>query len=126
VDGVKFSADDAGHEIVEVAGQLSILEFFSETFTHFAIIIPSARDTGPGHPEEIIIVEPVEPGSGAGANLGDFAAVLDQAIVEAVTSVLNATPARAIAPAVPNEKSAVHPRCGQSWPNALHGEVGHH
>jgi hypothetical protein len=89
VDSVKFSADDAGHEIVEVAGQLSILEFFSETFTH-SLSLSLRPATGPGHPEEIIIVEPVEPGSGAGANLGDFAAVLDQAIVEGVTSALNA------------------------------------
>jgi hypothetical protein len=89
VDSVKFSADDAGHEIVEVAGQLSILEFFSETFTH-SLSLSLQPATGPGHPEEIIIVEPVEPGSGAGANLGDFAAVLDQAIVEGVTSALNA------------------------------------
>jgi hypothetical protein len=89
VDGVKFSADDAGHEIVEVAGQLSILKFFSETFTH-SLSLSLRPATGPGHPEEIIIVEPVEPGSGAGANLGDFAAVLDQAIVEGVTSALNA------------------------------------
>jgi hypothetical protein len=89
VDGVKFSADDAGHEIVEVAGQLSILEFFSETFTH-SLSLSLRPATGPGHPEEIIIVEPVGPGSGTGANLGDFAAVLDQAIVEGVTSALNA------------------------------------
>ena len=89
VDGVKFSADDAGHEIVEVAGQLSILEFFSETFTH-SLSLSLRPATGPGHPEEIILVEPVEPGSGTGANLGDFAAVLDQAIVEGVTSALNA------------------------------------
>jgi hypothetical protein len=89
VDGVKFSADDAGHEIVEVAGQLSILGLFSETFTH-SLSLSLRPATGPGHPEEIIIVEPVEPGSGAGANLGDFAAVLDQAIVEGVTSALNA------------------------------------
>jgi hypothetical protein len=89
VDSVKFSADDAGHEIVEVAGQLSILEFFSETFTH-SLSLSLQPATGPGRPEEIIIVEPVEPGSGAGANLGDFAAVLDQAIVEGVTSALNA------------------------------------
>jgi hypothetical protein len=87
VDSVKFSADNAGHEIVEVAGQLSILEFFSETFTH-SLSLSLRPATGPGHPEEIIIVEPVEPGSGA--NLGDFAAVLDQAIVEGVTSALNA------------------------------------
>jgi hypothetical protein len=86
VDSVKFSADDAGHEIVEVAGQLNILEFFSETFTH-SLSLSLRPATGPGHPEEIIIVEP---GSGAGANLGDFAAVLDQAIVEGVTSALNA------------------------------------
>jgi hypothetical protein len=89
VDSVKFSADDAGHEIVEVAGQLSILEFFSETFT-YSLSLSLRPATGPGHPEEIIIVEPVEPGSGASANLGDFATVLDQAIVEGVTSALNA------------------------------------
>jgi hypothetical protein len=89
VDGVKFSADDAGHEIVEVAGQLSILGLFSETFTH-SLSLSLRPATGPGHPEEIIIVEPVEPGSGAGANLGDFAAVLNQAIAEGVTSALNA------------------------------------
>jgi hypothetical protein len=89
VDSVKFSADDAGHEIVEVAGQLSILEFFSETFT-YSLSLSLRPATGPGLPEEIIIVEPVEPGSGAGANLGDFAAVLYQAIVEGVTSALNA------------------------------------
>jgi hypothetical protein len=86
VDGVRFSADDAGHEIVEVARQLSILGLFSETFTH-SLSLSLLPATGPGHPEEIIIVEP---GSGAGANLGDFAAVLDQAIVEGVTSALNA------------------------------------
>jgi hypothetical protein len=89
VDSVKFSADDAGHEIVEVAGQLSILEFFSETFTH-SLSLSLQPATGPGRPEEIIIVEPVEPGSGASGNLGDFATVLDQAIVEGVTSALNA------------------------------------
>jgi hypothetical protein len=89
VDGVKFSADDAGHEIVEVAGRFSILELFSETFTH-SLSLSLRPATGPGHSEEIIIVEPVEPGSGAGANLGDTAAVLDQAIVEGVTSALNA------------------------------------
>ena len=88
VDGVKLSADDAGHEIVEVADQLSILEFFSETFTH-SLSLSLRAAMGPGHPEEIIIFEPVEPGSGAGTNLGDFAAVLDQAIVEGVTSALN-------------------------------------
>jgi hypothetical protein len=87
VDSVRFSADDAGHEIVEVTGQLSILEFFSETFS-YSLSLSLRPATGPGHPEEIIIVEPVEPGSGA--NLGDFAAVLDQAIVEGVTSALNA------------------------------------
>jgi hypothetical protein len=59
------------------------------TFTH-SLLLSLRPATGPGHPEEIIIVEPVEPGSGAGANLGDFAAVLDQAIVEGVTSALNA------------------------------------
>jgi hypothetical protein len=89
VDGVKFSADGAGHEIVEVAGQLSILEFFSETFTH-SLSLSLRPATAPGHPEQIIIVEPVERGSGAGANLGDFATVLDQAIVEGVTNALNA------------------------------------
>src|SRR6516164_8907604 len=47
VDSVKFSAYDAGHEIVEVAGQLSILGFFSRDVHLFAITIPSACD-GPG------------------------------------------------------------------------------
>jgi hypothetical protein len=46
VDSVKFSADDAGHEIVEVAGQLSILEFFSETFTH-SLSLSLRPATGP-------------------------------------------------------------------------------
>jgi hypothetical protein len=89
VDSVKFSADEAGHEIVEVLGQLNIPELFSESFTHsLSLLLRPA--TSPGHPEEIIIVEPVEGGSGSSANLGDFAAALDQAIVEGVTSALNA------------------------------------
>ena len=62
------------------------MDSFRETFT-YSLSLSLRPATGPGYPEEIIIVEP---GSGVGGNLGDFAAVLDQAIVEGVTSALNA------------------------------------
>jgi len=89
VDSVNFSADSAGREIVNVTGRVQRFFFFWMSFTH-SLSLTLRPGTKPGHPEEIVIVETAGPGTGGIATLGSLAAVLDQAILEGVTTALNA------------------------------------
>lgn len=86
VDGVQLNADNAGHEVVVVTGELRRFFFFRIRFT-YSLALTIRPGTHPGRPQEIVLVEPAA--AGTGTNLGGFRAVLDQAIVEGVRNALN-------------------------------------
>lgn len=86
VDRVQLTADNAGHEVVIVTGELRRFFFLRIRFT-YSLPLTIRPGTHPGRPQEIVLVEPAA--AGTGANLGGFRAVLDQAITEGVRNALN-------------------------------------
>ena len=86
VESVRLTADNAGHEVVTVAGELRRFFFFRVRFT-YSLPLTIRPGTHPGRPQEIVVVEPAA--AGTGTDLGGFRAALDQAIIEGVRNALN-------------------------------------
>lgn len=86
VEKVQLTADNAGHEVVTVTGELRRFFFLRIRFT-YSLPLTIRPGTHPGRPQEIVVVEPAASGTG---NVGTFRAVLDQAIIEGVRNALNA------------------------------------
>jgi hypothetical protein len=86
IDDVELGADNAGHEVVIVKGR--VRRFLISWPFVYTLALALRPATHPGHPEDVIIVEPAGPGSATGVTLGNLAASLDQAIVEGVKQAL--------------------------------------
>ena len=87
VENVQLTADNAGHEVIIVSGEVRWFVFLRRRFT-YSLPLTIRPGTHPGRPQEIVVVETAAPGTGT--NLGSFRAVLDQAIIEGVRNALNA------------------------------------
>jgi hypothetical protein len=86
IDHVRLGANSAGHELVTVQGRVRRLLWFEPFVYTLALTLRIASE--PGHPENIILVEPAGPGSGT--NLGSLRPQLEQAIVEGAKDALDA------------------------------------
>jgi hypothetical protein len=86
IDNVELGADNAGHEVVTVNGRVK--RFFISWPFVYSLALTLRPAIHPGHPEDVIIVEPAGAGSATGVPLGNLTASLDQAIVEGVKHAL--------------------------------------
>jgi hypothetical protein len=86
VENVRLAVDNAGHEVVTVKGR--VRRFLLSWPFVYTLALRLRPATQPGHPEDVIIVEPAGSGSGTLAFLGSLTASIDRAIVEGVKQAL--------------------------------------
>jgi hypothetical protein len=88
IEQVEISADGAGHEVVTVRGQVRQIFWFAP----FSYTLPLALHIAsePGHPENVVAVEPAAPGVFFGPPLGNVRALLERAVTEGVKRQLEA------------------------------------
>lgn len=85
VEEVRLNADNEGHEVVNVQGWVRRL--WSAPF-NYSLALKLRIASEPGHPEDVILIEPARPGVTTGANLGALRLLLDRAIVDGVKRAL--------------------------------------
>ena len=86
IEEVRLDADKEGHEIVNVQGWVRRL-FWSAPF-NYSLALKLRIASEPGHPEDVILIEPARAGITTGANLGDLQVLLDRAILDGVKRAL--------------------------------------
>ena len=85
VEEVRLEADNEGHEVVNVQGWVRRL--WSAPF-NYSLALKLRIASEPGHPEDVILIEPSRAGVTTGGNLGDLRLLLDRAIVDGVKQAL--------------------------------------
>jgi len=86
VEEVRLDADNEGHEVVNVQGW--VRRFFWSAPFNYSLALKLRIASEPGHPEDVILIEPARPGVTTGANLGDLRLLLDRGIVDGVKRAL--------------------------------------
>ena len=108
VEQVRLDADNEGHEVVNVQG--SVRRLWSAPF-NYSLARKLRIASEPGHPEDVILIEPAHAGVTTGANLGDLRLLLDRAIVDGVK--------RALEVAIRHIASLQHLIRGTDFPSTL-------
>ena len=86
IEEVRVDADNEGHEVVNLQGW--VRRFFWSAPFNYSLALKLRIASEPGHPEDVILIEPARPGVTTGANLGDLRVLLDRAIVDGVKRAL--------------------------------------
>jgi hypothetical protein len=86
IEEVRVDADNEGHEVVNLQGW--VRRFFWSAPFNYSLALKLRIASEPGHPEDVILIEPARSGVTTGANLGDLRVLLDRAIVDGVKRAL--------------------------------------
>jgi hypothetical protein len=71
IEEVRLDADNEGHEVVNVQGW--VRRFFRSAPFNYSLALKLRIASEPGHPEDVILIEPARPGISTGAILGEVA-----------------------------------------------------
>jgi hypothetical protein len=88
IEQIEISADNAGHEVVTVRGQVKQIFWFAPFSYALPLTLHIASE--PGHPENVVSVEPATPEVFSGPPFGNVREVLKRAVTEGVKRQLEA------------------------------------
>ena len=88
IEEVEISADDAGHEVVTVRGQVRQIFWLAPFSYTLPLTLHIASE--PGHPENVVTVEPAVPELFSGPPFGNIRALLQRAVTDGVKRQLEA------------------------------------